>query len=717
MIRRRFAAFAISLGVSLVVAALRYWAPHRLQLLELRAVDSRQEIRGSLPVGRDVVIVAIDEKSVSDLGRWPWARSRTAQLIAELSRLGAASIALDIVFAEPEDPENDATLVEAIRESGKVVLGYFADFAASSERQPAAALSGYNLIRPGFGKSRGELRLPLAPRVVGNIPEIATAARRAGYFNMFPDDDGIFRRVPLGIRYSPEGGPQQILSSLSIEGLRRTQRNALLAISFDQNGVVAVTLGGKPIPVDEEGSLWVNYAGPARTFPHYSAADVLARRVNPENFRDRIILVGTTATGAYDIRATPFDPICPGVEIHANVIEDVLTGRWVVFPPWLLEADLVVLVAVGIVLGVGLMIFKGIGGAVWSALVLGGYLWGSQAIFVRYGVPLSVLYPSLAILSGYSYVGMLHYMSEVREKRRIRNAFNLYLEPSVARMVSEDPSRLRLHGDKQELTVLFADLRDFTTTSEAAEPEALVEFMNEYLGTMSDQVFAHAGLVDKYIGDAIMALWGAPLANPRHAANACEAALDMVAGLEGLEGAWRRLAGNGSAALNLPRLGMGAGINTGPMVVGNIGSSRRFNYTVMGDNVNLASRLESMNKVYGTRILIGENTRAQIGDEFLLREIDSVRVKGKRLPVRVYELLSRSGASQALLPLTTAFAEALAAYKAKDWPSALRLFGEFVERYPHDRPGQLYVERCRRLIATPPGEAWDGVYSAETRIT
>ncbi len=304
-------------------------------------------------------------------------------------------------------------------------------------------------------------------------------------------------------------------------------------------------------------------------------------------------------------------------------------------------------------------------------------------------------------------------MTEAREKHRIRSAFDFYLEPSVARLVSEDPSLLRLHGEKKDLTVLFADLRDFTTVTEESDPEELVEFMNEYLGTMTGEIFKHDGLVDKYIGDAIMALWGAPVTIPDHAAKACQAALDMAGRLETLQNAWRQLRSK-HGAIELPRslrLGMGVGINTGQMVVGNIGSQRRFNYTVIGDAVNLASRLEACNKLYGTRILIGERTRDAISDAYLLREIDSVRVKGKRLPVRIFELLAEPADAALFGPFAAAFEDALRAYRERDWQLALRRFEEFAKEYPDDAPAGIYMERCRLLIENPPDDAWDGVYS------
>jgi adenylate cyclase len=709
----RFAVLLICLGCALLFAALRYVDPPPLRMLELRGVDAREKLRGPLPVGSEVAIIAIDEQSLTELGRWPWPRTRIAELITRLTNLGPAAIALDIVFAEPQ-PEDDPTLARAIRDSGKVVLGYFIDFAELSSDQSPVGLSSYNMLKPGLGRTPGEFRLPNAPRVVGNLPEIAASAGRAGYFNMLPDDDGIFRRVPLGIRYAPHGGAPRVLSPLSLEALRRTQRGTILGMAFDDAGVTGVTLAGIPIPVDANGNLWVNYAGPSHTFPHYSAADVIAGRVEGEALRNRIVLVGTTATGTYDIRSTPFDPVSSGVEIHANVIENVLRGRFIVIPRWLASADSAVIIFTGIVLGIALTFFKGMRSITFLFGVLVASFGASQLLFVRQGIPLTMVYQILSVVSQFGVVGIFHYMTEAREKHRIRSAFELYLEPSVARLVSEDPSLLRLHGEKKDLTVLFADLRNFTTVTEVSDPEKLVEFMNEYLGTMTAEIFRHNGLVDKYIGDAIMALWGAPVTIPDHAVKACQAALDMVGCLETLQDAWRRLRGAEQGAVDLRqnlRLGMGVGINTGQMVVGNIGSERRFNYTVIGDAVNLASRLEACNKLYGTRILIGEVTREAIGDACLLREIDSVRVKGKRLPVRIFELLAKRSDSALLGPFAAAFEDALRAYRERDWPPALRRFEEFVREYPDDTPGRIYVERCRLLIESPPDEAWDGVYS------
>jgi len=691
----------ITLLLSLSFARMRLWAPYYLEVLELRAIDFRLQVRGPIQAGDEVAIIAIDEKSLREHGRWPWPRSHLATLISQVSALEPSVIALDIVFAEP-DPTHDAALAEAIRLSGKVVLGYFLDFSQEITMAAASApkVSEYNLVKEKPGETSGTHQLRVAPYLVANLPLISDASRHSGFFNFVPDVDGIYRRVPLAVRYQ-----DKILTPLSLQALRVYLGNPLLGITLQGDKVASITVAGTPLPTEESGETWINYAGPARRFPHYSATDVMEGKIEAEQLRGKIVLVGTTATGTFDARATPFDPFFPGVEIHANVIDNVLHDRFLVRPGWVITADMAATLALGLFLGIALLWVKGIWGGLLYGGMLGAYLFGSQRYFVQSGVPLSILYPLLSLSSVYLSVTLFHYLTEERAKRRTRDAFSRYLHPEVARMVSEDPALLRLGGEKRELTVMFTDIRGFTSISEALSPEVLVEFLNEYLGAMTDIVFDHGGLLDKYIGDAVMALWGAPLPMHDHPAQACHTALDMLDKLRDLREAWEHK--------GLPPLDIGVGINTGPMVVGNMGSSRRFDYTVMGDHVNLSSRLEGLNKFYGTHILLSQYTQEQVGKEFLLREIDSVRVKGKKQPVIISELLARTDQADGLRSFVDGFTEALQAYKERRWEQALSLFSEFAGVYPNDQPTQIYLERCQLLLAEPPSLDWDGVFVME----
>lgn len=700
MRNRRFFLFLLVLALSVFWAFLRLEAPDYLEFIELRVTDFRLQARGRQSVGDEVAIVAIDEKSLKEQGRWQWPRSKIARLISLLSESAPAVIAVDIVFAEPMSAQEDQELADAMSRSGRVVLGYFLEFGGSADNQDGKFVSSYNLVRPA--NSPGLSHIPEAEGIVSNIPPIAEAAQGAGFFSFIPDADGVFRQALLAARFK-----DKILVPLSLEALRHYEPGKLLSITLEEYGVASVYLGNREIPTDERGEMWLNYPGPARTFTHYSATDVLNGNVPSEAFAGRIVLVGATATGIYDLRATPMDPVYPGVEIHATVIDNILSGRFIYRPKWIVAGDIAGILVLGIAVGTILLWVPALWGGVLTAGVAGAYAWATELVFINEGIPLSIIYPLLAVSSIYLAVTLIRYMTEEREKRRVRSAFNLYLHPEVARMVSEDPALLRLGGKKQELTVMFTDIRGFTSISETLEPENLVEFLNEYLGAMTDIVFRYDGLLDKYIGDAIMALWGAPVPKGNHAVLACETALDMRAKLAEMQIDWRDR--------GLPPIEMGVGINTGPMVVGNMGSYQRFNYTVMGDHVNLASRLEGLNKMYDTRVLLSEYTLAQIGDAFLVREVDAVRVKGKTRPVKIYELLARKEEAGELRGLVEEFNEALACYKRRDWEGALDLFTAVRVRFPNDGPTAMYIERSRLLLEEPPGSDWDGVFTATSK--
>jgi adenylate cyclase len=339
--------------------------------------------------------------------------------------------------------------------------------------------------------------------------------------------------------------------------------------------------------------------------------------------------------------------------------------------------------------------------------MFGGYLVVSHHVFLAYGLPLGLVYPLLAITLAYGAIGLQQYVVEEREKRKIRDAFGLYLSPSLARLVSEKPEMLALGGDKRELTVLFSDIRGFTTISEGLEPETLVELLNTFLGDMTDVIFAHDGMLDKYIGDAIMAVWGAPLPQGDHAVRACRAALDMVSRVRTLDEHYK--------TRGWPALEIGIGVNSGPMVVGNMGSARRLSYTVIGDNVNLASRLEGLNKLYGSHIIVSEATALEAGETVTARELDLVRVKGKRLPARIFEILAPGSERAAWAEIAKRFAAGLAAYRDGRWTDAMSEFAAVLALRPDDGPTQLYLKRCARMAAQPPATEWDGVTDIDAK--
>jgi adenylate cyclase len=729
MIGQHLSPLRIAVLLGIMLSLLRVGGFRYLELLDIRGVDYRLLQRGVQSAAPEIVIVAIDEKSLEELGRWPWSRALMARLVDRLTAADAAAIGFDLVQSEAttdfsidslrervegvddrtwaavraalrRGAAEDEALVNAVRASNRTVLGYFFDFTQPPHHDDVRVTT-YNIVQ-GSSSRQGERRVPLAPMARANLPALAAAAREVGYFNFLPDPDGSYRRVPLVIRFGND-----MALPLSLALLHAYRPDVPLAVRFADFGVESVRFGTTSIPVAEDGEMLINYRGPHQTFPYVSAADVLADRVPPDVLRKKLVLVGVTAAAVADVRATPFDGIFPGVEIHANILDNILRNDFILQPKWAVLIEVGVIIGLTLVLGAALHYARGVAGVVLAGTLLGAYLLISQLAFRVYGLPLSLVYPILAIALTYTAISLQHYVVEEREKRKIRNAFGLYLSPSLADMVSERPDMLALGGEKRDLTVLFSDIRGFTTMSERLEPEMLVELLNEYLGAMTEVIFSHDGMLDKYIGDAIMAVWGAPLPQPDHAARACRAALGMVARLETLNEQWRQR--------GWPKMEVGVGLNTGPMVVGNMGSVRRLSYTVIGDNVNLGSRLEGLNKLYGSSVIASETTVQEAADVVTARELDLVRVKGKRLPVRIFQILGPAEERPRWEPLLETFAAAIAAYRQRQWDGAMAAFAQVLKDHPQDGPARLYLERCRAMQATPPELDWDGVTVMEVK--
>jgi adenylate cyclase len=731
---RGLGVIAVSVGVALVVAAVRLLQPTPLELLDAKVHDFRLTVRGPLRTGGEVVIVGIDEASLEAIGRWPWPRTRLATLVDRLTAANAAVIGFDVFFDKPDpsvdlraltaaveaDPGrsatdllvalraqlgNDGRLAEALRASGRVVLAHFFEFGAGEAAIPPeeAARVPEVSVRTSGGASVESFG-PEPTRAHLAIPLLAVAAAGAGYVNFFPDPDGMYRRAPLVIRVG-----EHLASAFSIEMLRRYLGGVPAMVTL-RPGEVALRVGTVLPPVDAAGELWVNYLGPPKTtFAFLSAADVLAGRFDPATVAGRIVIVGFTATGLADEIPSPFAARGPGVELHATLIDNMLRGQSLRQPAWVVPAEAGATVVIGLLLGVFLLPVRGVGGTLVAAAVAIAYLWGTQRLFVTQGLVLGAVYPLGGIFLCYLGAVVFEAVTEGREKRRIRHAFRHYLNPEVTELVASDPAHLRLGGERREITIFFSDIRGFTSISEHLAPEALAELLNEYLGAMTDIIFRHAGLLDKYIGDAVMAFWGAPVAVSDHAARCCRAALDMRAALATLRARWKDR--------GVPQFEIGIGIHTGDAVVGNFGSAQRFNYTAMGDSVNLASRLEGLNKTYGTHILVSESTHRAIGEEFVCREVDWVRVKGRQQPVAVYEPLGRRAedADGRHRRLAEGFGAALAAYRAQAWDEALARLSALARLYPDDEAVGHFVGRCEAQRVEAPGRGWDGVYIAKTK--
>jgi len=701
----------LKISIVLVILALVvfFMDPHFLRFMELKALDLRMVSRGQLPTTGQVIIATVDEKSLSEIGRWPWSRSMTAKLVDSLKEYGAKAVGFDIVFAEPEQstgPSADAILAKSVKSAKNVSLGYFfhtsmkdVEFLSEEYINASGSLIGgsmYSMVREKGHE--GDYNLITAYAPVPSIKAIAESGENCGYFNAFPDPDGVIRWSPLVIKFQ-----DNFYYSLPIALLMQYLDYPMIVLNLAEFGVDGVMLGDLRIPTDEIGRLLINYLGPAKTFPHYSISDIIAGRLSPELIKGKIVIVGATATGIYDLRVTPFSPVYPGVELHATVVENILQGNFLEQSAWTTFIDICGIIFFGMIIGIAIPRLKALQGILLVMVLLGGFVAGNTLIFAKYNTWLNMVYPVLTMMTIYLVITVYRYFTEEREKKKIRGAFQYYLTASVINELLKDPTKLKLGGDKKDLTVMFSDIRGFTTISEKLTPEELVRLLNEYLTAMTDIVFKYEGLLDKYIGDAIMAVFGAPVDQPDHALRSCRTALEMMATLKGLQQKW--------AAEGRPFVDIGVGINSGDMVVGNMGSNMRFDYTVMGDNVNLSSRLEGINKEYGTHIVISEFTYEVVKEEVFCRELDAVRVKGKKLPVKIYELICERKDAAEHEEYIGRFHAGLAHYKAARWDEGIAAFKSVLEIRPDDPPAKLYIQRCQDLKENPPEGEWDGVFT------
>jgi len=646
-----------------VVAVLFFFRLGFFQALELKLLDEHFRLRGPQAPSVPVRIVAIDDASLEKIGRWPWPRATLARLLSTVSKAGPRGIGLDVILAEPEQTpdqrvadhllrryqalglertgerarrferelrelrergEPDRRLAAAIRAAPVVMAAFFTLGGGSAGPDPSTPLPKFGVIRLR-GRGQASLLLPAAAKVTEPLPVLAGAAGKLGHVNILPDADGTVRRETLVVAYRDRFYP-----SLALQTAR-----AVLGVPDDQlvlDFTGAVQVGPVSVPTDVEGRMLLNFAGPEKSFPHYSAADVLSGTIPAETFKDAIVLIGATATGIFDLRVTPFSTVFPGVEIHANTVENILARRFLRRPAWVEIVVVALIVALPIALGRLLVRLRPLSGGVLAAGVLVGLFALAHGLFVFAGVWFPAFYPMLAVAGTYVPITVHRALTEERQRLFIKRAFQQYVPEAVVSRILADPSMLRFGGERKELTVLFSDVRAFTTYAERHDAERVVEILREYLTRMVEAVFRHEGTLDKFVGDAVMAIFGAPVPQPDHAVRACRTGLAMMEELRGLERKWRQ---EGKEPFR-----MGVGINTGEVIVGNLGSDQRFDYTVIGDPVNLAARLEGLNKDFpeASGIIISEFTYELAKDHVEARPLGDVKVKGRVKPVAIYEL-------------------------------------------------------------------------------
>ena len=732
--KRRFGyARLICLALLIGLAALRISDPAPVEEIRVRTFDTFQRIDPRVKTARPVTIVDIDERSLaSKLGQWPWPRTRIADLVANLTKLGAVVIAFDVIFSEPDRlnpdvaadsfrdldeetrsrlralPSNDQVLADTIRRS-RVVMGESGLPYVISNLDKSLPLTGLAML--------GEEPQPFLlnfPGLLRNVDVLEQAAAGRGLFTIRTERDGIVRRVPMMMQAQGETMP-----SLSFEVLRVATGTDTIFIKSDKAGVKSFAVKGLEVPTDRNGQLWVHFA---RRDPsiYVSAVDVLEGHVAPEKIKGKLVLIGTSAVGLLDVKTTPIDPVMPGVEVHAQVLESALTRSVLSQPSYAIVIEFFAAMVLGLLVIAVAPMFGPASlvavGALFATLLIGTswYYYTQQRLLIDF------TYPLLSTTSIYLTLIFASFVREQAQRRQIRSAFGQYLSPALVEQLAQSPEKLVLGGEEREMTIMFSDMRGFTSISETYknDPQGLTALMNRFLTPLTNAILNRKGTIDKYMGDAIMAFWNAPLDDKAHQLNACEAALDMLERVDALN-QQREIEAKEGGSSYIP-LNVGVGLNTGTCVVGNMGSDMRFDYSVFGDSVNLASRLEGQSKEYGFPIIVGSKTALAVKDKFAILELDFIMVKGKKEPEVIYAIAGRedtaqSGRFQRLRNLTI---EMLACYRSRDWEGALAAIARgrrTDEARSLELLYNLYEARIRGYQENPPPEDWNGAFALLTK--
>jgi adenylate cyclase len=697
------------IGISSAVVYGYLFLPATYQNLDDKLRDFMFIARGATPPGDDIIIVDIDEKSLNRLGQWPWERRIVSKMIENLTSAGAGIIGLDIVFSEEDKtsphrfakqlhlsqslPDYDAQLAETIRTT-PTILGYVFNF---DETFISNTTKLPNIPAIFIEKNLPKSNYLLVPNgILSNINLIQNNSYSSGFINNVPDASGTTRSIPLIMRYQ-----ESIYPSLAFEMFRIAMNANKVTIDYSPTGVSAIHAGSIEIPTDRNGRMYLNHRGPAKTFHYLSASDIVNNTFDHTLVKGKFILVGTSAYGLMDLRSNPFDNIIPGIEIHATLIDNLIHHDMLLRPEWIeiVEISMIILLSGIVIFGIALLppfwIFSGFIALFTGIGYLNYYLLFSQHIIVNLFFTVVVLISSLVS------VLWMNYFFENRQKERVKKKF----AQKVSQQVMEDLLKTDRHTAFQarevEATIFFSDIRSFTSISEQlGSPHIVVDFLNEYMTIMVEPIIASQGTVDKFIGDSIMAYWNAPNPVEAHADVAVQSALVQLSLRESLN-----LSFHSKFNINLD---FGIGINTGSVTVGDIGSKGRSDYTIIGDAVNLASRLEGLCKYYHVRLIISEFTYKALRSSYVARELDIVRVKGKTEPIRIYEVLSNKPVSVEVQQELDVFHNGLQQYRDGEFKNASDIFDDLYSRNPHPLY-LLYIQRCEHLQQSPIYN-FDGVY-------
>jgi adenylate cyclase len=681
-----------------------------------------------------VRVIDIDEESLKQVGQWPWPRTVLADLVSKLGQNGAAAIGFDMVFPEPDRmspantlrfwpnsealaglrqeveklPSNDQVFAEAIG-TAPVVLGFIAAPQGTSIPETKA----------GFAHGGDDPRLfaPYYPGAAASLKELQDKAQGAGSLNWIPDQDQIIRRMPMVVRIG-----DTLYPSFAADMLRLAQGASTYTVKSsgasgekafgEKTGMVKVRVGDFEIPTEADGQMWIRFTPEAKE-RYLPAWKVLNGEIGQDDIEGRILLIGTSAAGLLDLRATPLDASVPGVSMHAQAIEQILQRSFLQRPDFATAAELLYILVIGLLIAFLIYRMGALGSAVLGGAAVAAVIGISWYAFDAFGWLVDPIYPAVALTAIYLVGTLVVFLRTERERNRVRHAFSHYMAPALVERLANDPSRLKLGGETRDMTLLFSDVRGFTGISEGLDAEELTRFLNSLFTPLSNIILDEQGTIDKFMGDAVMAFWNAPLDDNAHPSHACNAALRMMREMENLNARWREEAEAKGRPFKPVQLGIG--LNTGICCVGNLGSETRFDYSVIGDNVNVASRLEGQSKTYDVGTVVGESTTARAPD-FAFLELDLLKVKGKTEATRVFALLGDNALKQSpdFIRLAERHQEFLARYRAKDWDVAEALSRECqkLNTARLDRLYALYRERIDYFRMNPPPPQWDGTAEA-----
>lgn len=715
ILKKLFIYSSLSVIISSFLISIYIFFPNLLDSFDNRIRDFFFIYRGEIKTSDNVVIVDIDDSSIKEFGQWPWSRDKLSKIVDNLVAADVAIIGMDIVFAE----EDRTSPVNIAKKLGiKISLDdYDRQFADSIANAPVILGYGFDLAKKNvnhnepsipaiFIEKNKEDDLNYIIKAFGttlNFPVIQESAYSSGFFNIIPDASGIIRSVPLFISFD-----DVLYPSLALEMVRALNGTKRVFINYDVNGVSEILLDDIVIPTDRFGRLLINYRGSEGTFKYLSAKDIYHNNFNLEDIEGKIVLLGTSAAGLFDLRATPFESIFPGVEVHANIIDNILHGDFLHKASYLhgLNIFLIFFISLFVVIAITFTPFylKPILSSVFVVL----YVFLSYKILFSYGMAINVIFPTLAIILSSVFSIIFDYFYNIKNEKAIKTKFASKVSKSVMDDILKNIDNKGFSVASKDVTIFFSDIRGFTKISEKLQAKELIQFLNRYMEPMSEIIIKYHGTIDKFIGDAIMAYWNAPIDVEDHPDMAVQASLEQFEALKKLNKVF--------IEEGLPIIDIGIGINTGEVVVGEMGSSIRSDYTVIGDAINLGSRVESLCKYYGSKLNITNFTKDKLKENYVFRFLDYVRVKGKDEPVEIWQVLAKGFPSTRIKEELELHHKAVKLYKEKSFSEALELFKvlDSLDSEVNKNIYKIYIERCEQFIKTPPKD-FDGVYEHKNK--